>query len=390
MIKRYIDSDGLDPADITELPLYFQQFLTTRAMGGNLDPILRRHAPLREYWNNGNGDIPNPIVRRPAPTASGPSWFSRFGSWIGGGLLLVLALVILAIILPRNGSTNTANGSSSPTPAPTMAPTTGPAATPVIPAPSATDNGSTVNGGQDVQNPTSGMYDIPPQPEIGHPSFYAETGVPCANLPKGVKCSDTSKNTKTYDWDLVPGTMAVIGGFTVDNISNGVYKVVQSGHVHTTVTNGFVLAVINEWAENEFCFRIWQTITYDWAHDHVSPLSGWTCNGWDFTSNNGRFIGNSANNSGNSGVNGGSTGNSNQGNCAVDYTGVSSTKTYTGGCIAVGYKVWVNDKLMGNHGNPPSSQCWTETPTGSTVKIQNGAYGNLGEGDKSPAKYGHC
>ena len=29
-----------------------------------------------------------------------------------------------------------------------------------------------------AQNPTSGLYNIPPQPEIGHPSLYMETGVP--------------------------------------------------------------------------------------------------------------------------------------------------------------------------------------------------------------------
>lgn len=135
-------------------------------------------------------------------------------------------------------------------------------------------------GNNNVQNPTSGLYNTPPQPQIGHPSLYMETGVPCSGVPAGVSCKDIDAHTKLYQFDLVPGTMAIIGGFTVDGVSGGVYKVVQSGHVSTTVTDGFALAIITDWAPNEFWFRVNQAYQYKWAHAHVIPLSDWTTPDW--------------------------------------------------------------------------------------------------------------
>jgi hypothetical protein len=106
-------------------------------------------------------------------------------------------------------------------------------------------------------------YGLDPQPQIGHPSFYRETGM-----------------GKTRDWSvqLEPGTVAIIGGVAVDGKSGGVYKAVQGpGKVSARVTDGFMLVIKDEWAQNEFCFRVGQAYQYDWARRHIEPLPGWSC-----------------------------------------------------------------------------------------------------------------
>jgi hypothetical protein len=121
--------------------------------------------------------------------------------------------------------------------------------------------------------PTSAVpYNLPPQPQIGHPSLYLETGVPD---PYG-----TSIDAHTKHWviELLPDTTAIIGGFTVDGVSNGVYKAQAGpGKLDVTVTDGFVAIIKNEWANAEFCFRVSQAIQYNWAHQTELPLSGWIC-----------------------------------------------------------------------------------------------------------------
>lgn len=106
-------------------------------------------------------------------------------------------------------------------------------------------------------------YDRPPQPQIGHPSFYIETGV----------------NTKTMCWMLPikEGFVAVIGGFTVDGVSGGVYKAIDGpATVTTRVTDGFAAIAVEEVARGEFCFRVGQAVEYGWAHNTVEPLAEWT------------------------------------------------------------------------------------------------------------------
>ena len=120
------------------------------------------------------------------------------------------------------------------------------------------------------QNPSSGTYNIPPQMQIGHPSVYVETGVPDP-------ISGTDAHTKRWVLDVLQGTVAIVGGFTVDGISNGVYKAIEGpARLDTTVTNGFLAITIDEWGNGEFCFRIGQAIQFGWAHNTEQPLPGWT------------------------------------------------------------------------------------------------------------------
>lgn len=148
---------------------------------------------------------------------------------------------------------------AQPTVQPTQQPTQAPA--PVVPT---------------AQPASIPPFNIPPQPQIGHPSLYLETGVPCVGT-SGMICTDVDAHTKTWTVDVISGTTAIIGGFKVDGVSNGVYKAVQGPvKLMTTVTDGFLAIIKSEWANNEFCFRTGQARQYNWAHAHESPLSGWT------------------------------------------------------------------------------------------------------------------
>jgi len=114
-------------------------------------------------------------------------------------------------------------------------------------------------------------YGLQPQPYTPHPSSYQETGT----CPKNVPCTD---NTQTWNISVLDGTTLVYGGFTVGNESNGVYGAIQGPSTVTiTVTDGFYSVVKNEWAQQEYCFRLLQVIRYGWAHAHLHPLQGWSC-----------------------------------------------------------------------------------------------------------------
>ena len=111
---------------------------------------------------------------------------------------------------------------------------------------------------------TAPGYGLPPQPYIPHPSSYQETG--------------TGAHTQTWTVQVLDGTTLVYGGFTVDAETNGVYGAIQGPSTVTlTVTDGFYSVVKNEWAQQEYCFRLSQAVQYGWAHTHLHPLSGWSC-----------------------------------------------------------------------------------------------------------------
>ena len=103
-------------------------------------------------------------------------------------------------------------------------------------------------------------YDLPPQPYVSHPSLYLETGI---------------EKTQTWQIELLPGTVAIVGGYEVDNESGGVYKALSGGLIETTVTDGFVSVVDKKWAREEFCFRVGEAERYGWAHAHLHPLPDW-------------------------------------------------------------------------------------------------------------------
>jgi hypothetical protein len=109
---------------------------------------------------------------------------------------------------------------------------------------------------------------LPPQPQKRHPTWYAETG----------KEDNGEPETITWEIDVIPGTTLIVGGYEVNGREGGVYKAwSEAQSVQVTVKNGFVLLIQNEWAEEEFCFRIGEAETYGWAHSFVEPLPGWTC-----------------------------------------------------------------------------------------------------------------
>ena len=107
--------------------------------------------------------------------------------------------------------------------------------------------------------------EAPDQQQIEHPICYAQTNV------SGVSA--------VFTLNIPEGYTGIVGGFTIDNETNGVYKAVGNGTYTFTITDGFALIVRNNnnWAQVEWNFRIDQTITYDWAHDHVDsgPLSNY-------------------------------------------------------------------------------------------------------------------
>lgn len=93
------------------------------------------------------------------------------------------------------------------------------------------------------------------QPQIGHPSAYAETHI-----------SDTAV---CLVMDIPEGFKGIVGGVKVGNQSDGVYQGYASGHIEVVVTNGFGLITSDSWAKAEFDFRVAQATQYNWAHTHV-------------------------------------------------------------------------------------------------------------------------
>jgi len=109
---------------------------------------------------------------------------------------------------------------------------------------------------------------LPPQPQVRHPTWYAETG----------RTVDNQAKTVTWTIDIIEGTILIVGGYEVNGQSGGVYKAWAGAQsVQVTVTDGFALLIQDAWAEEEFCFRIGEAEKYGWAHSVVEPLAGWNC-----------------------------------------------------------------------------------------------------------------
>ena len=106
-------------------------------------------------------------------------------------------------------------------------------------------------------------FKVDPQPQVRHPSMYWETGV---------------SGTQGWQGSIPAGSTLIVGGVCVDGLCDGTYKAIAGPKdVSLKVQNGFVLVIESKWAQEEWCFRIGQTVQYGWAHKNLSPLSGWTC-----------------------------------------------------------------------------------------------------------------
>jgi hypothetical protein len=103
---------------------------------------------------------------------------------------------------------------------------------------------------------------IDPQTQVRHPSMYWETG---------------KSGSETWQGSIPTGSVLIVGGVCVDGLCDGTYKAIAGPKdVSLKVQNGFVLIIESKWAQEEWCFRIGQTVQYGWANKNLTPLSGWT------------------------------------------------------------------------------------------------------------------
>jgi len=103
--------------------------------------------------------------------------------------------------------------------------------------------------------------DEKPQPQIGHPSLYVETG---------------TEGTKTWTLKASDDEVIVVGGWAINETDGGVYRAIAGpSEVEVTVTDGFGLVIVSEWAQKEFCFRLNQARQFGWAHRTIEPLAEW-------------------------------------------------------------------------------------------------------------------
>jgi len=150
---------------------------------------------------------------------------------------------------------------------PTLAPTAVVPATaaPVVPPPAPVQPTPASANPPIVATPGYGLL---PQPYVPHPSQYSETGHTGSDIEK----------TQNWSITVAAGTTLVYGGFRVNGEDGGVYGAIVGPTVaNITVTDGFYSIVTNEWAQKEYCFRLGEAIRYNWAHAHVHPISGWSC-----------------------------------------------------------------------------------------------------------------
>lgn len=106
---------------------------------------------------------------------------------------------------------------------------------------------------------------LPPQDAQPHPSLYWETGV--------------EEGFTNLRFQIRKEFVLIVGGTDINGRGGGVY--IASNFEHdSTVTieqlqNGFFLLVRDDWARNEFRFRLEQTGVYNWARGHVFVPSSW-------------------------------------------------------------------------------------------------------------------
>ena len=186
--------------------------------------------------------------------------------WIIGAVVVILVVALGGFFMgrltsPINAPTSTATltapaGQNQQT---TAAPKTTPTETPTPTAPASQPAGPSAS--------TDG-YGLQPQPYIPHPSLYLETG----------HTGTDEQKTQTWTLGVLDGSTLVYGGYRVNGVDGGVYGAISGPTTVTiTVTDGFVSIVTNNWAQQEYCFRLSQAIQYGWAHAHLHPLQGWSC-----------------------------------------------------------------------------------------------------------------
>jgi len=167
----------------------------------------------------------------------------KIRGWVKVAGILVGIAAIIALTLWVSGATKEAPTATVPDVVPaTQAPKIEPTEAP-----------------EEVVLPEHG--DEEPQPQIGHPSIYVETG---------------TEGTRTWTLEASSDEVIILGGWAVDGTDGGVYRAIEGPQkVEVTVTDGFALIIVEEWARDEFCFRVAQAREFGWAANTIEPLPQW-------------------------------------------------------------------------------------------------------------------
>lgn len=98
-------------------------------------------------------------------------------------------------------------------------------------------------------------YGNNPQKYIPHPNMYKETGI--------------SGQIYTWTFTVRNDEYAIVGGYSVNGIIDGLYKGFGPGTYTVNIIDGFISVITAEWGANEFDFRVDQAILYGWAHTNI-------------------------------------------------------------------------------------------------------------------------
>ena len=113
----------------------------------------------------------------------------------------------------------------------------------------------------------------PPEPT---PSTGSATETPVIAVSKEDYRETGRGKTELWDFDLKAGEVLIIGGFTVDYETGGVFKAWKGPQkLRVTVVDGFAIVIPYERGESEFQFRINQARQNNWAITVVKPLPEW-------------------------------------------------------------------------------------------------------------------
>lgn len=118
----------------------------------------------------------------------------------------------------------------------------------------------------DTPTPTSTTPEVTPEnPPVILPTIITQ------NSPRWYEATGTGVNTKTFTLIVNTGENAIVGGFKIDGVSNGVYKGYGPGTYTVTITDGFALITSNVNALGEWNFRLAQAKQFGWACAHIDP-----------------------------------------------------------------------------------------------------------------------
>lgn len=75
----------------------------------------------------------------------------------------------------------------------------------------------------------------------------------------------TGSGTKSISYYVCPQQIAIVGGYKMNGLEKGIYKVVGPGTYTESITDGFVVVVDKSVAAKEWQFRLYQVKQNKWA-----------------------------------------------------------------------------------------------------------------------------